>query len=98
MATQRDNEDGSTTLVLEYPVKSTDGSYIDEVTVQRPKVKNLKASDAGKTETEQSVLLIASLTGLRKTEVEDMDMTDFKTVSEVVEGYIRGKQLETGGK
>ena len=81
----RVNEDGSTTVALSYPI-SHDGKTIDEVTVRRPKVRDLKRID-GKEDMAQTVMLIEILTGLSRALVDDMDTHDFKVIGDIIGGY-----------
>ncbi len=86
-----ENEDGSKTIELVYPLANQKGDPITDVTITRPKVKHIKASELGKNDTEKSISLIAALTGLRNYQIESMDLADFQAVSEVTESYVRGK-------
>lgn len=91
------NDDGSVTLPLEYPVKDVkDGTLIDEVTIRRPKVKDLKMADDEEGDIAESVVLISGLSGLRKSEVEAMDFLDFKSISGVIQEFTKGKPQAAG--
>ncbi len=80
----------TTSVALSYPI-TWDGAKISEVTVKRPKVKDLVAlTDAGVddlSEFRKSIAIVASLTGLPDGAIEELDQDDFQALSEVVGGF-----------
>ena len=64
-------------IKLDYPF-SIAGQAVTELTVRRPKVKDLrKASRYGETAAEQEVGLLSSLTGCTPEDLDEMDAADY---------------------
>jgi hypothetical protein len=78
------------TLRLHYPVTVEDRE-VSEVTITRPKVRDLKAMDAalvGITDKlDQGIVMVSVLTGLPPEAVEELDADDFTRLSEEVAGF-----------
>jgi hypothetical protein len=78
------------TLRLHYPVTVEDRE-VSEVTITRPKVRDLKAMDAalvGITDKlDQGIVMVSVLTGLPPVAVEELDADDFTRLSEEVAGF-----------
>ena len=78
------------TLSLHYPVTVEDRE-LSEVTITRPKVRDLKAMDAalvGITDKlDQGIVMAATLTGLPPEVIEELDAEDFTKLSEEVAGF-----------
>ncbi len=78
------------TLRLHYPVTVEDRE-ISEVTITRPKVKDLKAMDAAlvgiKDKLDQGIVMVSVLTGLPPEAIEELDAEDFTKLSEEVAGF-----------
>lgn len=88
------------TITLSEPVVS-DGKTITEVTIRKPKVKDLKqmqaAMDGIDDKLDQGVAMAASLTGLSIDAVEELDVDDFTTISEVIADFFpKGVVSATG--
>ena len=78
------------TLQLLFPITVEDRE-VSEVTITRPKVKDLKAMDAalvGITDKlDQGIVMVSVLTGLPTEAVEELDADDFTRLSEEVAGF-----------
>jgi hypothetical protein len=78
------------TLQLLFPITVEDRE-VSEVTITRPKVKDLKAMDAalvGITDKlDQGIVMVSVLTGLPPVAVEELDADDFTRLSEEVAGF-----------
>lgn len=79
------------TVTLDYPI-TWEGAKIAEVTVKRPKVKDIKAMTAAAEEKDanefdRSILVISALSGLSAEAIEELDQADFQAISEVVGGF-----------
>ena len=78
------------TLQLLFPITVEDRE-VSEVTITRPKVKDLKAMDAalvGSTDKlDQGIVMVSVLTGLPPVAVEELDADDFTRLSEEVTGF-----------
>lgn len=85
------------TFKLDYPLQM-DGKTISEITLGRPKLKDVIAAQRFKTPAEQSVGMIASMTGISVPALMEMDAADFAKV----DGYFgplfaRMAQMEENG-
>jgi hypothetical protein len=78
------------TLRLQFPITVEDRE-VSEVTITRPKVKDLKVMDAAldgiNDKLDQGVIMVSVLTGLSHDAVEDLDAEDFTKLSEEVAGF-----------
>ena len=78
------------TLQLLFPITVEDRE-VSEVTITRPKVKDLKAMDAalvGITDKlDQGIVMVSVLTRLPPVAVEELDADDFTRLSEEVAGF-----------
>lgn len=65
---------------------------ITEVTVRRPKVRDLRAleraREPGGTELDQGIAMAAALCDLPVEAMDEMDATDFAAISEVLGGFL----------
>ncbi|OOF44030.1 phage tail protein [Rodentibacter trehalosifermentans] len=78
------------TLTLLFPITDGEGKPLNELKIRRPKVKDIR-NMKGSTEIEQSISLISIATGLVPEDIDELDIADFKRVSEVVEKMQKGK-------
>lgn len=89
----------STKHTLAVPIQH-DGREIGEVSLRRPKVKDLRAINAaGKDgdELDQSTVMIATLSGLPPEAVDELDTEDFVALSETVADFFpKVEEPETG--
>jgi hypothetical protein len=78
------------TLQLLFPITIVDRE-VSEVTITRPKVKDLKAMEAAldgiKDKLDQGIVMVSVLTGLPPEAVEELDAEDFTRLSEEVAGF-----------
>jgi len=75
---------------LTYPIQ-VDGREINEVTLRRPKVRDIQQINMSKNDDEfmQSVKLISNLTMLTTDQVLEMDMgSDFAALRDKVNGFL----------
>lgn len=65
---------------------------ITEVTIRRPKVRDLRAlekiREPGATELDQSIAMTATLCDLPPDAMDEMDAADFASISEVLSGFL----------
>ena len=89
-----------TTVVLGIPV-SVDGNTITEISIRRPKVRDLRALEEvtqGKpSQLDQGAALLSLLAGIPEAAVEEMDATDFARASEVIAGFFEGARVPAAG-
>jgi hypothetical protein len=81
----------SEAIKLTYPIRGAGWPDVTEVTLRRPRTKDLIAmTQAIKSEGEVAGMaaFIASVTGIPLTAVMEMDAEDFKAVSEAAEGFL----------
>lgn len=78
------------TIRLSQPL-DWEGQSIAEVTIKKPKVKDLKAMqgalDGVTDQLEQGIVMAATLSGLSRDIIEEMDAEDFTTISEAIAGF-----------
>lgn len=88
------------TVKLSQPFE-VDGKPIAEVTLRRPKVKDLRAMDRTKgenaSEMDQGIAMAAVLCGIPVAAIDEMDAGDFAKVSEVISGFLHEVPARTAG-
>lgn len=71
---------------------SVEGRTIDTVTVRRPKVGDLRRMEKVKGgDLDKTLWLIATLTELSPTEVDELDAADMKAIGDIIEGFTGGQ-------
>lgn len=80
----------SVVLKLEHPITDGQGNNITELTIRRPKVKDMRKM-RGDNDLEQSIILIAIVTGLVPEDLDELDIVDVKRASEILEKMQKGK-------
>jgi hypothetical protein len=85
-------------LKLDHPF-SVDGKTLTEVSIRRPKVRDIRAVDKVKEDgdLQQGIVTVALLTGLSVEALDDMDAGDFARVSEVVGGFFGNSRAPRTG-
>jgi hypothetical protein len=90
------HDDGSATIELDYKVVRGKGDALMELTVKRPTMGDMEASDRAEGSVGKSILIIAAVTGEPSAVIRRLDASDFERLSAVVEGYGGGNVQETG--
>ncbi len=76
---------------LSHPLKVGDKT-IAEVTIRRPKVRDLRAleraREPGMNQMDQSIAMAAALCEIPAEAMDDMDATDFAAISEVISRFL----------
>ena len=89
-----------TTVVLSVPV-TAGGQTITELSIRRPKVRDLRALEEvtqGKpSQLDHGAALLSLLAGIPEAAVEEMDATDFARASEVIAGFFEGARVPAAG-
>ena len=89
-----------TTVVLGVPV-TVGGETITELSIRRPKVRDLRALEEATqvkpSQLDQGAALLSLLAGLPEAAVEEMDATDFARASEVIAGFFEGAKVPPAG-
>ena len=90
----------STTVMLGVPV-AIEGEMITELSIRRPKVRDLRVLEEvtqGKPlQLDRGAALLSLLAGIPEAAVEDMDATDFARASEVISGFFEGVKAPPAG-
>ena len=77
-------------IELAVPV-TVEGNVITELSLRRPKVRDLRAleeaTEGKSSQLDQGAVLVALLSGLPEDVVEDMDAADFARASEVIGSF-----------
>ena len=81
-----------TILTLNYPIQDGQGNTLTELKIRRPKVRDLRKM-TGKTEAEQSINILAMVTGLVPEDIDELDMSDFQRAAKVIEDMQAGKSI-----
>ena len=94
----QENEDGSTTILLRYPIERKDGSSLSEITLKPATVGDLEASDAAKGDVQKTVMIVASLSSVPVALIRKISMRDFRNISQQLEKELgeEKKSLATG--
>jgi len=85
-------------LKLDHPF-TADGKTLTEVSIRRPKVKDIRAIDKVKEEgdLQQGLVMTSLLTGLNAELLDEMDAGDFARVSEVVGSFLPNSKVPEAG-
>lgn len=75
------------TITLQHPINA-DGEDITELTIRRPKMRDIKRAQKHKDDIERSMALIADLAEISPKAVEELDAADFEAVSKIVGEYM----------
>ncbi|NNI07731.1 phage tail assembly protein [Pasteurella multocida] len=78
------------TVKLDYPIKDGHGNEITELKIRRAKAKDIRKIK-GTTDSEQSISLLAILTGLMPEDIDELDIADFTRAAQEVEKMQKGK-------
>jgi acylphosphatase len=91
------NEDGSVTVVLDYPVKKGK-EMIDEIVFSRRlTLADMEAADRAGGDVSQAVVLAAGVSGEPLAVIRRVDFADAEKISFAVEHFTKGKRSRTGG-
>ena len=85
----------TTTYTLKHPItrtKKVDSEMIEEVITEVPvrklRPKDLRCTDAHQGEVAKSIAVIAHMTGLTISEVDNMDLEDFNALGPLSQGIV----------
>lgn len=71
------------TITLQYPF-SHQGEEYTEITIRRPKMRDMKKAQKHKDDMEKSIHMMADLAEVTPAVIEELDTEDFKAVSDKV--------------
>lgn len=72
-----------------------EGKEHSEITLQRPKTKDLQAIDK-KEGIEQTIAMIARLSGWPHEAISELDINDLSSIGEILESFIKRRETSTG--
>jgi len=73
---------------LKYPV-TVEGSEYSELTMRRPKVRDMLSSDKlGGSDAEKEIRIFANLSEVSPSVVEELDMVDYQSLQETYQGFL----------
>lgn len=76
------------TIKLDYPV-TAEGRTIEEITLRRPKVRDMLAADKGAGgEAEKEIRMFANLAEVTPTIIEGLDLADYARLQETYKGFL----------
>lgn len=76
------------TVKLDYPV-TAEGRSIDEITLRRPKVRDMLAADGSAgSEAEKEISMFANLAELAPATIEALDLADYQALQETYKGFL----------
>ena len=78
-----------TTITLKHPI-TVDGREVAELTLRRPKVRDLERMDKVSGEMAKAVTMVADLAEISPDQVREIDGEDFIAVSEVLADFLAG--------
>ncbi len=78
------------TVKLDYPIKDGQGNEIAELKIRRAKAKDIRKM-RGETDIEQTLSLLAILTGLVPEDLDELDVADMQKASAIIEKMQKGK-------
>jgi len=70
-------------LKLKYPIM-LEGVELKEISIRRPKARDLRDMESAGTDVEKSISMISALGGMPPDAVEDLDIADFSAASNLV--------------
>lgn len=74
-------------IKLDYPI-DFEGRKLSEITLRRPKVSDARnARTKHKDTADQEIALLATLSGLPPPAIEELDMSDYSKLQEVLSGF-----------
>lgn len=81
---------------LKHPIE-VDGVRVSVLHLRRPKVRDrLAAEKAGSTDAEQEIAMIAALADMTPSNLHELDLIDYKAVSEAFTGFFSSAQTKSG--
>lgn len=78
------------TIKLDYPIKDGHGNEVTELKIRRAKARDVRKMK-GATDIEQTLSLLALLTGLVPEDLDELDVADMKKAAAVIEKMQAGK-------
>lgn len=84
-----------TSIKLKHPI-TVDGREVAELTLRRPKVRDLERMDKVSGEMAKAVAMVADLTELTPDQVREIDAGDFTAVAEALGDFLGAAQPASG--
>lgn len=73
-------------ITLDYPITDGNGNQINEITIRRPKVKDIRKMNANAklSDADKEMHLVHDLTGLLIEDIENLDVKDYGKINEAL--------------
>lgn len=84
-----------TQITLKHPI-TADGREVAELTLRRPKVRDLERMDKVAGEMAKAVTLVADLAEITPDQVRELDAEDFSQVAEALDDFLEGGRPTSG--
>lgn len=78
-------------VALDFPIQDGQGNTLTELTLRRPKAKDLRVAQSQKNEVDQEFFLLAQLTGLVMEDIGELDIADYQKVQQALQEMQKGK-------
>jgi hypothetical protein len=93
----QENDDGSVTILLQYPIKAKDKvPGLDEITLRAPTMGDLEKSDSVKGDIGKTLSIVESLSGTTMRQLRQLHPRDFRRVGDFLERHVGEDSPETG--
>jgi hypothetical protein len=92
--TIKKNEDGSVTVTLSAPLTTATGE-VNEITLKRPKAKQMRALDKGTGQVTSTLEMLQVMTGIPMPFLDELDGEDYVELAAAINGFL-GKSPKTG--
>lgn len=77
----------SQTVKLQYPV-TLDGNVHDELTLRRPKVRDLMVAEKQKNDAEREMTLLSNLCEVSPELIQNLDLKDYAQLQKAYQGFL----------
>ena len=81
----------SMTISLNYPITLGTGETLDTLSVRRAKVKDIRKMNEHKNDADKEMHLLSALTGLVPEDLDNLDISDYAKLQEVMKDMAVGK-------
>ncbi len=82
----------SIVIQLDYPITLGTGELLDSLSVRRAKVKDIRRMNEKKSDDDKEIALLTALTGLVPEDLDELDISDYTKLQEVLKEMAVGKQ------
>lgn len=79
------------TITLNFPITLGTGETLDTLSVRRAKVKDIRKMSEHKNDADKEMHLLSALTGLVPEDLDNLDISDYAKLQEVMKDMAVGK-------